>query len=96
MQKTFWYRFGAFIGLLLRTSVYSIGIYGIATSLWNREIPYVPVILLLVFSAWTKVLAIYEGVSFLVKNVQTRRDASEIQKINNLINFTNRYGGSPN
>lgn len=96
MQKTFWYRIGAFVGLLLRSSIYAIGIYGVVSSLWNREIPYLPIILLLTFSGWTKILAIYEGVSFLIKNSQTKKDASEIQKINNIINFTNRYGGSPN
>ena len=97
MKNNFWYRVGSFFGLLLRATVYGVGVYGIVTSIWNREIPYLPVILLLTFSAWSKTLAIYEGVAIIIRNFQPRQPSqAQSDKIATLINFQNKYGGSPN
>ena len=96
-MKTFWYRLGASIGILLRSAVYAAGIYGIAVSLWNREIPYLPVILLLTFSSWSKIMAIYDGVGHIISNMDKRKpNSTDVEKMVNLINFRNMYGGGPN
>jgi len=96
-SSKFWYYFGVAVGLIFRVAVIAAVVYGIVTQVWNREIPYIPVILLLVFHAWSKTLMIFDGLRYMINNPQPARvDASEIEKIVRAVNFKNIRFGSPN
>lgn len=93
----FWYYFGVTVGLIFRILVIAACAYGIVTQLWNREIPYIPVILLLTFHAWSKTLMIFEGLRYMLNNpMPARIDSSEIEKIVRAVTFKNIRFGSPN
>lgn len=95
-SKKIWYYFGAGTGITIRIAIYLIGIYGIVTQLWNREIPYLPIILLFSFHAWAKILVIYDAVVFLANSPRSRVDQSEVERMVNAINYRNMYFGGPN
>lgn len=96
-RKSFWYYVGITVGTLLRVCVYGVGIVGTLWSLWNREIPYLPVMLMFLFNIWTRTIVIYEGIYFLANNPsRVKVDAGEIEKIINIVNYKNFRMGSPN
>jgi len=96
-MKNFWYIVGSLTGSAMKGMIYGIVIYGIAVSLWNREIPYLPVILFFTFHAWAKIVGIYDGVGYLLKQPQKHSlDTNDVERIVNIVNYRNMYGGSPN
>jgi len=95
--KKFGYYVGMFVGIALKAAIYAAGAYGIVTQLWNHQIPYVPVILILVFHGWTKIIGMYEGMGYLINHPQVAKvDTSDVEKIISMVNFRNMYRGGPN
>ena len=94
----FWYYVGSVVGIFLKVAIYAAGIYGLVTQIWNHEIPYLPIILMLTFHMWTRILVMYEAVGYLINSqkVVPKTDTAEIERIVNLVNFRNMYRGGPN
>lgn len=92
-----WYYLGATVGVVMRIVILVMCIYGFVTQIWNHEVPYIPVILFLVYQSWAKIYVIYEAVVFLARNPPRETlSPSEIERLVNLINFKNLHGGGPN
>ena len=96
-MQNFWYKVGSLTGIVLKGAIYGFVIYGIAFGIWNREFPYLPIILLFTFHTWAKVVGIYEAVGYLLKQPQKNAvDMNDIERIVNVVNYKNSYGRSPN
>lgn len=93
----FWYYVGAAVGTIIRFVIIAICIYGFVTQIWNREIPYIPIMLFLIYQIWSKTYVVYEAVMFLASNPPKETlSPSEIERLVALINFKNLHGGGPN
>ena len=96
-SNRFWYHVGATTGTIFRILIILACIYGVVTSLWNKEIPYIPVMLFLVYQMWSRIFVIHQAVVFLVNRpVKDTLSPSEIENLISLVNFRNMYGGGPN
>lgn len=96
-NKNFWYYFGVATGAIFRGLIIGVSIVGFFWDLWNKEIPYLPVILFLVYQIWVKVFTVYEAVVYIAQNpAKDTLSPTEIEKLINLINFKNLNGGGPN
>jgi len=93
----FWYYVGATVGTVMKFFIIAMAIFGFAYQVWNKEVPYLPIILFLVYQIWAKVFIIYEAVVFLASNPPKETlTPSEIEKLIGLVNFKNINGGGPN
>ena len=96
-RSKFWYYFGRTFGSLIRILIFLISILGFFWDIWNKEIPYLPIILFLIYQIWVKVYVVYEAIIYIAKNPpKDTLTPSEIEKLINLINFKNLNGGGPN
>jgi hypothetical protein len=96
-RKDFWYYAGMACGAIFRGLIIGVSVVGFFWSVWHKEIPYLPVILFLVYQIWTKAYVIYEVIVYIAQNPPKDTLApSEIEKLINLINFKNLNGGGPN
>lgn len=96
MQENFWYKFGYYTAVTLKYLVYVAIIAGIVWQLWNREVPFESITLMLTYIIFRRVLEIYEGLIYVINNQRSQVNASDIEKMVNMINFRNRYGTGPN
>ena len=93
----FWYYFGLICGSIFRGAIVAISILGFCWDVWNREIPYLPIILFLIYQVWVKIYVVYEAIIYIAQNPpKDTLSPTEIEKLINLINFKNLNGGGPN
>jgi len=93
----FWYYFGLISGGVFRFFVLAMSILGFFWDVWNKQIPYLPIILFLVYQVWVKVYIVYEAVIYIAQNPpKDTLSPTEIERLINLINFKNLNGGGPN
>lgn len=98
-KERFWYVAGTVIGIILKLSIYIAGIYGTITMLINHEIPYLPVILMFVFHAWSRIIGTYELLVQFVNyqlSMPKKLSDDEINTVANIISYRNMFGGGPN
>jgi hypothetical protein len=96
-DKNIWYSLGLITGVVFKFFVVVVCSVGFAWNLWNKEIPYLPVILFLVYQIWGKIYVVYEAIVYIAQNPpKDTLTPSEIEKLINLINFKNLNGGGPN
>ena len=93
----FWYYFGVVSGFIFRSLILAISILGFLWDVWHKEVPYLPVILFLIYHIWVKIYVIYEAIIYIAQNPpKNTLSPTEIEKLINLINFKNLNGGGPN
>lgn len=102
-RKKFWYRAGYITARLVIVAVYLLVAYGVVSGIYHREIPYLPLILLLSYFTLNRVIGIYEGLTFVLRNLKQpvvnnnyQISPDDLEKIVNLIMFKNMHGGGPN
>lgn len=97
MNSEIFYRLGKFVGYVLKYLVYVCVIVGFLQCIRNRQVPFTPLTLMLVYSMWHRVVGIFE---YLVDVAARERNAvmtpEEVENIINIVNYRNSRGFGPN
>lgn len=99
MKKNFWYLFGYFTAVFIVTALYLLGIYGVVTSIMDRQIPFVPLIFILSLSTWRRVvqsqefIKIITGSSIIATLAQNSKSAQD-QELDKIMKRVQKFGGN--
>jgi hypothetical protein len=94
----FFYKLGYYSVYVANALAYGIGTAGVVYYIYNRQLPFIPLIFLMVYSVWKKTFIIYHNsrVNSINNTITATIDTNDLEDVINAINYKNMYLGGPN
>jgi len=94
----FFYKLGYYSVHVANALAYAVGTAGVIYYIYNKELPFLPFIFLMVYSIWKKTFIIYQNsqVDNVNNIINATIDTNQLEDAINAINYKNMYLGGPN
>jgi len=94
----FFYKLGYYSVYVANVLAYVLGTAGVVYYIYNKELPFLPFIFLMVYSIWKKTFIIYQNsqVNNMNNVITATIDTNQLEDVINSINYKNMYLGGPN